>query len=120
MAKKRYLITLNKAQEDALTKALEANMQESVSGLFGVLLLNEKMRLERRGPGRPRNPNEPEELPQLEIYINPMDLPLIKGNPLPLSPAVDKDTVEGYYVRKPEFKMPADYFTNPDYKHPNS
>lgn len=120
MPKKRYLISVSTAQEEILTKALVANLQESVSGLFSVFLLNEKQRLERRGPGRPRNADGSEADPNAplpEIYINPMDLPVLAG--IPLSPAVDKDTVEGYYFRKPEFKMPPDYFTNPDYKHPN-
>lgn len=128
MPKKINIVTkigvgLNAPQTALMERLMVLHNQTEPSAFFANLLTVHDQLLQslKRNPvGRPRNEPEPESdsgsLP--EIYVHPQDLPVIKG--IPLSPAQDENGVRGYYVRRgEESKMPADYFTNPDYLHAN-
>ena len=119
MPRKVIGLSFNEDQQQLLKNLMEKLHESNITSFFVHLMAQKEQEITRRGPGRPRNADEPTDLPQQEIYINPMDLPVLQG--IPLNPAVDRDTVEGYYFRKAGdgFIMPTDYFTNPDYRHPN-
>lgn len=73
----RYLVSLNKIQNEALLKLMVEDMQTNVSAYFGQLIVEvtkTRQLVKDKTKGRPRN-EKPEEEEEPEIYPHPFQNP---------------------------------------------